>query len=916
MFNNALDEFRALAESEPRPEDRLDAIKGILRQAAPAIAEFLKQVTGRAVKVHPQITQEGTSRLRLELHQRMLQGDRVPPRFYMRASHHPHTGYVVEAGYCDGWGRVVRTHRFVDLDERDIGNPKAVFSWVDTSQGTNGRRLSWGQVEKLAEEMLRAEFETTPSDIERASSRLTRPSPVQVHPDVLRLMGFGDDYTTAIEAEEPEPPDEMQEGFQPFRSVDSWFVHCAGAMLEKGAPLSKASFVCRKMGQKHGYYSSGMKLTEKGKAKGIEKLKQPNHDQRKKAYFDAVKAHQAANEGTDAAVGPRLWWEDKPAHVEAALIQVNTQKLLEISQYWKKAMEQGDNLLEASFKVIEEAEKLSGAHWKGIRKGLISLGNALDRLAKVRDKVYAQAFQKSFPIFRGQVQSWGFPPKWLPGPKTVDSTPGIKSMSDSELIEVIKQYGPSLHQSVRDMLETGASARRILREVAQKGECTKEELEDAVRAGKELHKAVGNVFYKNILGFMKRVRLFLERLKDREMWDSVDHKAFDLMIEAFDVFLGTGEPLEEADAFMQHCVAKLTGKGKSTESAFAICTAAGQKAGYYKAGTKELTAKGREAAARHAGEEEHATKVGEYEAGIDRKKPKAEGLEEAKAPTGLGDHTKWRVTRKSTYSAPGKPKKTFPGVLTFEAPFGTYTIVAWSPRGGRPASLQAHVSFTPEGKGEEPPFFRTSGSIQNVEATLQAMAQRAQLHATLRDKPAHMGAAFRVPKFPKYGEATDPMQACLDEMRFFSSDTPDVILEAHQEVVTNTAPDGPFAAYLVVDTWPEEAVELAKALGPRFEDFNITDPISGMADDRDQQVRIVFRSDPTDSLDEALCKIAGKAAHLVDLRAQGRMVSGGVFAADIESGDAHAEQIPFQQPEAFGDSMRQYRRALEQAVPQ
>jgi hypothetical protein len=84
------------------------------------------------------------------------------------------------------------------------------------------------------------------------------------------------------------------------------------------------------------------------------------------------------------------------------------------------------------------------------------------------------------------------------------------------------------------------------------------------------------------------------------------------------------ELLAEADAYLQHAVAALTQKGMSKSRAFAVAIAQGQKAGYYKPGTKQLTAKGKKAARRHAGERDHRFKEMGYETAIKRQRPKTE----------------------------------------------------------------------------------------------------------------------------------------------------------------------------------------------------------------------------------------------------------------------------------------------------
>ena len=75
--------------------------------------------------------------------------------------------------------------------------------------------------------------------------------------------------------------------------------------------------------------------------------------------------------------------------------------------------------------------------------------------------------------------------------------------------------------------------------------------------------------------------------------------------------------------FMKHCVAAIAkregGTREGVSKGFAICTAAAQKRGELKPGTKELTQKGRRREKAHAGEADAAEKSAAYEKVIKRK---------------------------------------------------------------------------------------------------------------------------------------------------------------------------------------------------------------------------------------------------------------------------------------------------------
>jgi hypothetical protein len=73
---------------------------------------------------------------------------------------------------------------------------------------------------------------------------------------------------------------------------------------------------------------------------------------------------------------------------------------------------------------------------------------------------------------------------------------------------------------------------------------------------------------------------------------------------------------ERADAFMRHCVAGVTKQGKDKAAAFAICKAGGNRAGYYRPGTKKQTAKGTKAIRAHARAKDAPGKDAAYERAV------------------------------------------------------------------------------------------------------------------------------------------------------------------------------------------------------------------------------------------------------------------------------------------------------------
>jgi len=68
--------------------------------------------------------------------------------------------------------------------------------------------------------------------------------------------------------------------------------------------------------------------------------------------------------------------------------------------------------------------------------------------------------------------------------------------------------------------------------------------------------------------------------------------------------------------FMQRCVADVTGQGKELGSAFAICTAQSQKAGYSESGSRKQTGKGKAREKQFKKQPDMGTKAGAYERAV------------------------------------------------------------------------------------------------------------------------------------------------------------------------------------------------------------------------------------------------------------------------------------------------------------
>ena len=133
-----MDNYRAYSRTDYGPQKAFKDLSYRFVKAGKDIQEYLESLTGRNLKYAEAAIPEGRHRLRLEFSHRMLQGDRVQPGYYVSCAWHPEMGCKVEAGYKDGWGRVVERRTYDGMAAESLTDPKELFGWVKT--GVEERR--------------------------------------------------------------------------------------------------------------------------------------------------------------------------------------------------------------------------------------------------------------------------------------------------------------------------------------------------------------------------------------------------------------------------------------------------------------------------------------------------------------------------------------------------------------------------------------------------------------------------------------------------------------------------------------------------------------------------------------------------------------------------------------------------------
>jgi len=219
-------------------------------------------------------------------------------------------------------------------------------------------------------------------------------------------------------------------------------------------------------------------------------------------------------------------------------IGLDKRKISEVVDLWKKALNEGDKLLDASQGVIDAASGLDpNLGWRQLRRRIGEVVNAVRALEAVRDRFYKNGCQPSFPKFRALIKSWGLPVKWHPKPPYKNSQPKLDAMSDSDLAEIVRNYGPGLQKRLKDMLNAGTAARRALLELEEVGSANPSDLETAMTLGKDFHKAVGGAIYGGIYGLLKRTNTLMWRFQHRDRYEDVQ-KELDLAVAVLDEVLG------------------------------------------------------------------------------------------------------------------------------------------------------------------------------------------------------------------------------------------------------------------------------------------------------------------------------------------------------------------------------------------
>jgi hypothetical protein len=340
--------------------------------------------------------------------------------------------------------------------------------------------------------------------------------------------------------------------------------------------------------------------------------------------------------------------------------------------------------------------------------------------------------------------------------------------------------------------------------------------------------------------------------------------------------------LLEADNWMKHCVVAVSNRGKSLSSAFAICAQTGQDAGYYKAGTKTLTSKGKRVARAHAAESKHAEVLKAYETLVDRKEPK-ESLEEALDA----------VTRKTLEDF-------------------VWSAVSMSFRRGH-GRHRAIMYPDPENWGI------TSGIEVIADMSDKRLIRVAMRHGY--DQPVQESTegkpTARVPK-PSVQEGFTPSHTLGSLWWMEAASGAKAPVEAPEAPSQNQAlTEAPkYAAFLVVDTWSADRGNLMRVLRDRFGLFNLMSPVKETKKRTNgvRQVRLVFQSTPYDTPSEAEWRASERGNYLSNLKLHGYLINGTLYVATEREGLRQAEALPFSKPDRVTIQARKTRRALAKVL--
>jgi len=174
-----MQQFQRLAGLPPR-DDQPSDVAEVLSQGSEEIHAYLEKRCTKKVKKGEKVVAEAGG-YRLDFPQRMQQGDRVAPAFFVHGSFHEAVGYRANVGYRDGWGRIVRSKQLRGLSLEDFANPEKLFSWMN---GTKPKPQE--QTERWAHALV-----TAPSTMEEhIQDRAEVKGRGEIDPHFAYLMGL------------------------------------------------------------------------------------------------------------------------------------------------------------------------------------------------------------------------------------------------------------------------------------------------------------------------------------------------------------------------------------------------------------------------------------------------------------------------------------------------------------------------------------------------------------------------------------------------------------------------------------------------------------------------------------------------------------------------------------------------------
>jgi len=645
-------DFRRLARTK---QDLPTALAETLQGGAEDIRGYLQDRCERKVKVRDEVVSEGGNRVRLDFPQRMQQGDRLNPGFFVRADfHESYGGYRVETGYKDGWGRVVRSKAF-QLAESDLTDPGKLFSWMEGGEPTSEVELAeWAEALVQAPSTLAESLEEsaevaddsvmdphlayllgkTPGNrFTEQTARVDRPiqegnETIKQRVDMELVYNLRGNLGTVWAVDHTGSGSEVQRQIgqllRDYRElggaldlrIENVAVDKSGLLTveicsRNPSTISQQNLLNAAQGvvdglmkviaTKHPSYAYaiyGGTPDPVGAVKGCVTADWRNNSER----FEDIQRPRSAQSWTERLQG--ILGEGEPRSASQEVSAAFSDMLTEEQSSEDPYHDPRPTYHQADLELIASVQREWGDS-KAVPGSLEEMTRDRERMRRLKqlsrdDPALAAAFQKAKERRKGS-------------PATSQGVRTLISKTEGNLNKLLLKYGEGGEVTVKREASGPYSFRFVFlvdgRPMVWLTGQESGDLDWIIRTGPAGRKK-----------FQWQQRVDLEKADSIQVdkplqWLRKQLRAARSQRE--EAQYGSYDALVEADAFLKHCVAGVAPKrGKS--SAFAICTAQGQKSGYYEPGTKTLTDKGEKAARSKSAQKGHKEKVADYEKAIGR----------------------------------------------------------------------------------------------------------------------------------------------------------------------------------------------------------------------------------------------------------------------------------------------------------